>query len=461
MTNSSIKILLAAFLAGAIYSCDEDTTSTIGSSLTGSDVTIVIDSAYTVEGKTLKMASIRPKASSFVLGNLAIENYGTLTSDVVTQFLPSTALDTANYSYNNVDSLFLTLRYAIGNYIGDSIAPMGLTVYPLNKALPTSISSDFNPDGYYNTTPLATTTYNTLPESNQLNSTETYREILVKLPQKLGQDIFKNFQDNPANFANGEIFSENVFPGVYMRSSFGSGRMTVISSASLTFYLRKITEVNDSLNDTINSIHQYMLSTPEVISNNNLSYKMSPTLENLFNEGKDLLVAPLGYEMEIKLPGKKLIEDYSKNTIAVLNNLTMTIPCDSISNNASVTPPPYVLLVLKKDRDAFFRNNKLPDNKTSFYATYSAGTGYSFGDMRSYLLDLLDKAQDSKEITEEDYTFCLVPVQVTQEAIVSSYSYTTQYTVTDVQPYLISPVMGCVDLDKVKIKLTYTVQKAH
>ena len=139
----------------------------------------------------------------------------------------------------------------------------------------------------------------------------------------------------------------------------------------------------------------------------------------------------------------------------------MTIPCDSISNNASVTPPPYVLLVLKKDRDAFFRNNKLPDNKTSFYATYSAGTGYSFGDMRSYLLDLIDKAQDGKEITEEDYTFCLVPVQVTQEAIVSSYSYTTQYTVTDVQPYLISPVMGCVDLDKVKIKLTYTVQKAH
>ena len=177
MTNSSIKILLAAFLAGAIYSCDEDTTSTIGSSLTGSDVTIVIDSAYTVEGKTLKMASIRPKASSFVLGNLAIENYGTLTSDVVTQFLPSTALDTANYSYNNVDSLFLTLRYAIGNYIGDSIAPMGLTVYPLNKALPTSISSDFNPDGYYNTTPLATTTYNTLPESNQLNSTETSRKV--------------------------------------------------------------------------------------------------------------------------------------------------------------------------------------------------------------------------------------------------------------------------------------------
>lgn len=460
MTNSSIKILLAAFLAGAIYSCDEDT-STIGSSLTGSDVTIVIDSAYTVEGKTLKMGSIRPKATSFVLGNLAIENYGTLKSDVVTQFLPSTALDTANYSYNNVDSLFLTLRYALGNYIGDSIAPMGLTVYPLNKMLPNTITSDFNPEGYYNTTPLASTTYNTLPESNKLNSSETYREILVKLPQKLGRDIFKDFQDNPANFADGDVFSEKVFPGVYMRSSFGSGRMTVISSASLTFYLRKITVVNDTLNDTINAIHQYMLSTPEVISNNNLHYRMSPKLEGMFNEGKNMLVAPLGYEMEVKLPGKKFVEDFNKNDIAVLNNLTMTIPCDSIENNASVTPPPYVLLVLKKDREAFFRNNKLPDNKTSFYATYSSKNGYVFSDMRSYVLSLLDKVKDGEEITEDDYTFCLVPVQITQEAVVSNYSYTTTYVVTDVQPYLISPVMGTVDLDKAKIKMTYTVQKAH
>lgn len=459
MTNSSIKILLAACAAFAVYSCDE-TSSTIGSSLTGSDVTINIDSAFTVTGNTVRVENIRPKSNTFLLGKLAIENYGCLSSEIVTQFLPSTQLDTANYSYQNVDSLYLTLRYAIGDFIGDSVAPMGLTVYPLTKMLPSSISSDFNPTGYYDSKPLATTTYNTLNSSNPANSSGTYREIQVKLPTELGKDIFRSFEENPANFANGTVFSENVFKGLYLKSSFGSGRMTGISSTSLVFFLSRIIE-GEEKNDTTYATHQYMLVTPEVVSNNDLNYDMSPTLTNLYNEGKNLLVAPAGYEMEVKLPAKEIVDKYlsTGKSLSVLNNLTMTIPCDTIENNASVTPPPYVLLVLKKDRDEFFAKNKLTDNKTSFYATYSATTGgYSFSNMRAYLQNLLEK----EEITDEDCTFCLVPVIVNFETSSSSnYYYGTTQVETDIQPYLLSPVMASVDLSKVKIKMTYTVQKIH
>ena len=363
MTNSSIKILLAACAAFAVYSCDE-TSSTIGSSLTGSDVTINIDSAFTVTGNTVRVENIRPKSNTFLLGKLAIENYGCLSSEIVTQFLPSTQLDTANYSYQNVDSLYLTLRYAIGDFIGDSVAPMGLTVYPLTKMLPSSISSDFNPAGYYDSKPLATTTYNTLDSSNPANSSGTYREIQVKLPTELGKDIFRNFEENPANFANGTVFSENVFKGLYLKSSFGSGRMTGISSTSLVFFLSRIIE-GEEKNDTTYATHQYMLVTPEVVSNNDLNYDMSPTLTNLYNEGKNLLVAPAGYEMEVKLPAKEIVDKYlsTGKSLSVLNNLTMTIPCDTIENNASVTPPPYVLLVLKKDRDEFFAKTSSPTTR--------------------------------------------------------------------------------------------------
>ena len=95
MTNSSIKILLAAAVAFAVYSCDDDSTSTIGSSLTGSDVSINIDSAFTVTGKTVRIENIRPKANSFLLGKMAIHNYGDISCDIVAQFLPSIQLDTA------------------------------------------------------------------------------------------------------------------------------------------------------------------------------------------------------------------------------------------------------------------------------------------------------------------------------------------------------------------------------
>lgn len=458
MTNGSIKILLAAFLATAIYSC-EDTTSTIGSSLTGSNVEIVIDSAFTVTGETLRRPTITPKSNALILGSLALDNYGSIKSDVVAQFLPSTALDTADFSYQNVDSLFLVMRYALGNFIGDSVAPLGVTVYPLTAQLPADIASDFDPKGYYNPTPIATTTYNTLSASNPLNSSQNYREIMVKLPTSLGRYIFKSFEDNPDNFANGQLFSENVFPGLYIKSSFGSGRMTVISSTSLTFYLRKITPIDGEKNDTTDAVHQYMLVTPEVISNNDLTYNMSPVLQKYFDEGKDLLVAPAGYEMEIKLPAEKLMSAFRTGGqgAAVLNSLSMSIPTDSIINNGNVTPPPYVLLVLKKDRDEFFAKNKLTDNITSFYAEWSRTTcSYDFSSMRSYLLDLLAK----EEVTEEDYTFSLVPVQVNFEALVSDsyYSSSVNYTESDIQPYLLSPAMGTVDLSKVKIKLTYSHQ---
>ncbi len=459
MTKSSIKILLAAFLVGVVYGCDDDSVSTIGSTLTGSDVTITIDSSFTVSGKTLRIENIRPKSTSFILGKLAIENYGSIRSDVVTQFIPSVELDTAEYTSANVDSLFLTLFYNNGDYIGDSIAPMGLTVYPLTKMLPSDIDSDFDPTGYYDETPLTTAIYNTLPESNKLNSSETYRQIQIKLPSELGKHLFKSFEDNPSNFANGKVFSQNVFPGVYMKSSFGSGRMTTISNTALTFHLSKVEEiVNDSITyDTISDIHQYMLVTPEVVSNNNLTYTMSSELQRLYDEGTNMLVAPAGYEMEIRLPGKELAEAFrsANPDHAVLNNLTMTIPCDSIANNASVTPPPYVLLVPKSQRDEFFAKNKLTNDTTSFYATYTPGIGYSFSNLRPYLKKLLE--QD--EITEEDCTFSLVPVAVNFEtSSSSSYYYGTSYIETDIQPYLLSPVMTTIDLSKAKIKLYYTTQ---
>lgn len=461
MKKGSVLILLSAFLALGIASCDDESTSTIGSGITESNVVITIDSAFTVSGSTIRVESIRPKADQLLLGSLSIENYGTITSSAVAQFLPSVSLDTTNFSYNNVDSLHLVLRYAVGNYIGDSIAPLGLTVYPLTKLIPVGIGSNFDPEGYYDKTPLVTTTYNTLSVSNPLNSSGNYNEIHVKLPQSLGQNIFKAFQDNPANFENGKVFSENVFGGVYMKSSFGSGRLTSLGSTSLVFYLRKITTIDEEKNDTTDAVHQYMLVTPEVVSNNNLSYKMSSKLEELHAEGKDLLVAPAGYEMELNFPAKEIIDSYRADGkgLAVLNSLTMQIPVDSIENNANVTAPTYLLLVLKKDREEFFEKNKLTDDISSFYATYDSDKHcYTFSNLRRYMLNLLEK----ETLEPEDYTFSLVPVTVNFEATSNSGYYgTTEYTETDIQPYLSAPAMCVVDLTKTKIKLTYSRQVAN
>ncbi len=338
---------------------------------------------------------------------------------------------------------------------------MQLTVYALNKQLPAdTITSGFKADGYYDTKPLATKIYNTSSaneseEAQKLN----YGDISVKLPTELGKNLFKAFVDKPSDYANGQTFAQNVFPGMYLRTTFGGGRITRIAQSTMSMYLRKIyTPEGSEKPDTLDAVHTYYMVTPEVVSNNDLTYIMSATLSDMIADGHTMMIAPSGAEVELEFPIKDIIKAYSdhKQNLAVINGLAMTVPVDTIENGFGIAPPPYALLVLKKDRDAFFEQNKLTDNVTSFYAAYNETTrSYSFNALRSYLTDMLDR----EEIKPEDYTFSLVPVQVNFESTASSGYYGSSSQVeSEILPYLVTPAMADIRLDKAKIKFTYSLQ---
>ena len=209
----------------------------------------------------------------------------------------------------------------------------------------------------------------------------------------------------------------------------------------------------DNTKDTITAQHQYMLVTPEVISNNDLKYTMDEGLRAKLDAGENILVAPAGTETEFQFPIKDIIDTYRRQggNQSVLNSLTFRLPVDSIVSG--VIPPPYVLMVLKKDREEFFAKNKLPDNITSFYAQYNASTGYyAFSSLRSYLLEMLER----ETIEEEDYTFDLVPVQINFESTVSSYYSTANYVESEVLPYLVTPAVGQLNFDKARVQLIFS-----
>ncbi len=335
---------------------------------------------------------------------------------------------------SDVDSLILTLRYANGSFIGDSVAPMGVNVYALTKQLPSGIASDFDPEGYYNPSkPLASIIYNATSLGSDSIAKLTYRDIRLKLPRELGRELFQKFVDNPSSYANGKTFANEVFPGIYIRNSFGAGRLTMVSQTFMSMHLRHI-EMNETTEklDTTDAV--------QVLNNNNLSINLASTLTEKVKEGKSLLVAPAGYEVEFDFPTREMVAAFRshKDGVAVVNGVSMNLPVDTIQNDFKVSPPPYALMVLKKDRDAFFAENKLPDGKTSFYAAYDASNNrYHFGALRSYILEMLDK----EEITDEDCNFCLVPVQVNFENLADSGYGGTQQTESEVLPYLISPAM--------------------
>lgn len=454
MKFRSLHILPAlAALALAFVACDDEN-SPIGGSLTGENVEIIIDSSFTVSGSTYRVASVTPKTTHLLIGNISVPGYGNLSSEVVTQFLPSTMLDTADFSAANIDSMTLNMSYLPTDFIGDSVAPLGITVYPLTKLLPNNITSAFNPDGYYDRKALGSQVYNASTIDDPATAKKGYHTVSVKFPVELGRKIFNDFIENPDNFATGQVFSKNVFPGIYIRNSFGSGRLTIVKTTGLGFYFTKIAENEETEKlDTITAEHQYMLVTPEVICNNNIRYNMDSKLAAKIDAGENILAAPVGTESEFQFPIKDIINTFKTKggKQAVLNGLAMQLPVDSIVSG--VTPPPYVLMVLKKDRDEFFAKNKLPDDITSFYSKYDSSTGlYLFPYLREYFLEYLDK----EEIKEEDYTFCLVPVKVNFEQVVNSGYGQTNYTESEVLPYITSPAVGQLHFEKAKIKLTFS-----
>ena len=114
-------------------------------------------------------------------------------------------------------------------------------------------------------------------------------------------------------------------------------------------------------------------------------------------------------------------------------------------------------MVLKSEKESFFANNKVPDNKTSFYATYdSTNKCYKFTGLRTYLLDMLDAYGEKGEIPAEKYTFMIIPVDVETEVINSYYDQST--LVTSMTPYMSAPSMALLNLKESKVTLTFTKQ---
>jgi hypothetical protein len=437
----------------SIFGCEEN--PYIGTSIAQEDAKIVVDSFISVTGKSVMSERIQSRTITQLLGKIDANGYGYLSSDVVTQFMPAGKIDTSNVTENNIDSLKLYLQIPSGGYIGDSIAPMGLKVYRLNKQLPYPIYSDFNPSDYYSTDDLiGSTTYaaNALELNDSVQKLQ-YRTIAVDLPTSLGKEFFNKYKENPAIYSDPAIFSQ-FFPGIYITNSFGSGRIMKIGNAQVKLYYHKTVKMEETGEDsTYYKVGNYFAVTPEIVTNNNITYNISNDLESMIQNGDNILIAPTGTNVEISFPTQDIIEKYVKNkgSLSVINSLTFEIPVAKIPNKYNITPPPYVLLIKKSDVDSFFANSQVTDNESSFYAAYNKEkNSYQFSDMRSYIVNMISKG----DIEPEDFEFVIIPVSVNTENTTS----TSAIYLKDIVPYIETPAMAKLLLDKAKIKFTYSTQ---
>lgn len=449
-------MLLTAALTVVVTSCDN--TNNIGSSIIGEKVEIITDSDFAVEGFTIPNQRIQSRTITQLLGSIDAGEYGSFYSDFVTQFLPSTSIETEGVIVDG-----LRLRMAIPRtegYVGDSVIPMGLEVYALNRQLDYPIFSNFGKDiaDYYDASaPIGSQVYTvSLAGATDSVKSLSYIELPVNLPKELGLKLFDIYKQNSENYILPEKFSE-LFPGLYVKSTYGNGRVIKISSTIMTLDYHIDSKTDEGNDTTYYREGNYYSVAPEIITNNNISYKMSESLQKRYDDGELLIVAPTGLDMEIKFPINNILTSYLDNAgnTSVVNSLTFTLPAVAIENDYSIKPPTRLLMVRSDKIEEFFAKNLITDNISSFIGTYNSSTQqYEFPDMTPFLTDRISKGAASPE----EYTFTLTPVTVNTETSGSSYYYSSTTTVSSIVPYVETPAMTKIALDDAKIVLNYSKQ---
>ena len=463
---------LPFLLPAAIFmqSCDE-TASQAGSSLVEGEIQIIEQEDFTVNGSSESNDAVRSRTILQLLGRLSAEGYGDFSSDIVCQYMPAANIDTFSVSRDDIDSVKLVLTMYKGGFAGDSVVPMGLSVHRLTRQLPSPLYSNFDPEGYYDPTPLGSTVYSALIANSSAVGTDSegsvYKNIYVDLPLSIGQDLYDLYVNSPSTLATPQAFAQ-WFPGLYITTSFGSGRVTRISNNAINIYYHVTERIEDSNpRDTVISyVGSYLGVTPEVLTNNNITYTISPSLKDQASDGESLLVGPLGYETEFKFPAREILSRYQSQAgeLAIVNSLTFSLPASAIDNDYGIAPPPYVLMVKKSEKEKFFSRASVNDNMSSFYAAYdSTNKCYNFSSMLNYINDIIKKGT----VTAEDEEFIICPVNISYYTNSSSSSYYSYYyygyssttqQISAITPYVTEPVMVKLDFKNAEIKFSFTRQ---
>ncbi|MDE6771282.1 MAG: DUF4270 domain-containing protein [Muribaculaceae bacterium] len=469
MKNSRIFLPLSA-LAMAIggLACEDDV-SPIGGSITKGEASISIDTTiFNLDATPVINDRYDARSGALMLGNITVPEYGDLNCSFVTRLLCATNVPVADtIPEERIDSCLLSLYVGSLNYTGSSSAPQQLEVYRLEKQIPSDIDNNFvpTPGDYYNPRmPLGKKSYtvSNLALSDSLQSVTTGVTINVKMPDKMAKDIFREYKENPQIFQWPETFAKEYLPGLYVKSTFGNGCLANISSLRVSVFYHDFktttkVEDGDTIKTTTPDIKSVVVfsNAPEVLSSNHISYVMSDNIKDRVAAGETIITTPGGYEAKFNFPAQEIIDKYkdSERNLSIVGGLSMSIPAESVENDFGLGIAPYMLIIKTSEVEKFFAENKIPDNKTSFYAKYdSTNKRYYFSSLRSYFLDLLAK----EEITDDDTEMSIIPVLISTEDVQSGYNTVTY--VTQCVPYTYYPTMTRLDTKNTEIVFTFSSQ---
>ena len=411
MKHKNILYITLLSIVALLYSCD-DSLKNIGFTIQpeGDRITVGTDSLF-VNAKTVSVESLLPdgmfaKTKKPVLGEYKDPLYGTTKSDYVGEFYyPEGSKFPKN---TTIDSVRVAVFY--NTWKGDSVAPIGLSVYEVNKSLPSgSHFTNFDPTDYVDTSaPMGKSVFSPanieVPKAER-EQPDYYHRAFVDLPLSFGERIY-NLSETIEDLDT-DSFKEHI-KGLYLTTDFGTGAIVTVDYTYLYVHYNYLDEKGSSTNeDTIRTGSMILNTTPEVIQINQIQNKNDKLLEQ--NDEYTYIKSPAGVYTEIEFPLTEKADKLNNQALNLAKFRVTALPDVDTDVKFKLTPSPYLLLVNKDDLKEFFEKRMVPDNVTSFYAQLDQTTyTYDFGNLAAMINHY--KQENDGEV--KDLNYVLVPIDV-------------------------------------------------
>lgn len=409
MRNKFFSILAVAALS--LAACD-DTTEGLGVSLTDTmDYLEISTDTFMVSTQSIAVDSVLSRNTKGYLGKIKDpETGGYITGNFMSQFHIS-----ENYTFPAADKMVskengmviadsCEIRLYYHTSYGDSLAPMKLTAYQLDKPMTEAQSyySNFDPmtQGFVSSSSFRADKVYTLADlnvSDQRRQAANYTpSIKIKLNEpytdkngntynNYGTYIINQYYQHPEYFKNSLTFTRNVVPGFYFKSAGGLGSMAYIYMSQLNIYFRY------NNNDSTYTGTASFSGTEEVLQTSTISNDPK-TIQRLVNDNSGSYIkSPAGIFTEITIPVEQIYHGHEKDSINAAK-ISLKRINNTVTSAFSLDIPQTLLLVQKDSLHSFFVNKRIADYKTSFLATYnSANNGYTFNNISSVIKEMAKK----------------------------------------------------------------------
>ena len=448
-----------AMLTLAISSCDEDTVM-MGNSLTDqSDKFTIVTDTFSVGTRSIIADSVLARSATSYLGCIRDPETGSyITCDYSTQFniveknfsllFPKDSTIGGRDANNNpiADSCFI--KIVIGAYQGDSLAAMKLQLSELATPIQENRQyySNFDPEvaGYLRPDGIRQNklySISNLMLSDSLRNVRRnanyYEDIMIPLNKpytdrqgntfnNYGSYILQNYYKHPEYFKNSVNFTHHLCPGFYVKSIDGNGLMSEIHSTQLMVYIHNEKDSTHKIGITTIS------STEEVVQTTHISNDKATIQKLVADNSCTYLKTPAGIFTEVELPvediklGRNRNNEHLNDTITSARIIFQRMREANDNSDYVLVEPTNLLLVERDSLYSFFENRQLPDNTTSFIASYSSKNNtYTFNNISTLINDMWNH----RYATPNWNKAVLIPVVVTT---VGSTAYSTSATVAGV-----------------------------